>query len=68
MIREWIVTLEITVEAVDRTDALDKAERLLADTPGVLFYDAEISEDDLGSDEPGWMDNINPPGCEPDVP
>ena len=41
---KWIVTLEITVDAESREDALNKAFELTLGLPSAMLYDAEAVE------------------------
>lgn len=43
----WIVTLEITVGAQSRDEALNKVTQLTANIDDVLLYDAEPAEEPL---------------------
>lgn len=52
----YVVTLEITIEANNRKDALNKVDNLLKDIPYVELYDAQLVPDD-------WLDTkkcLNP--------
>ena len=45
-INEWIVTLDIAVEATSREDAFVKVEALLTNAKAYCLYDAEPAEQD----------------------
>ena len=38
---KWTITLEITVDADNREDAIDKADLLVKNLPDGMIYDAE---------------------------
>lgn len=48
-VMNWIVTLDVTVEAISREEAFSKVEALLKDTKTYCLYDAE--ETDVGRGE-----------------
>jgi len=43
---EWIVTLDVTVEALSREEAFSRVEALLKDAKTYCLYDAEIADQD----------------------